>query len=273
MGSSTVLTTSVLVFAVVTSSCGGTRSVRDAAPTDAATESVNAGDGPKGDATSADVSSADVSSVDASTADVSTTDVSASDVGAADAGRTCVDAGGVDAGDACLGTLALFNTGVGPSGMALAGGSIDPHYKLILSADSTFTGPDAIVVDQIAEGYWVAQSATGKWIAPSPNQSYPGATPCNAAGTYAYRTTFDLTGFNPATAKITGQWGADNSGTAVRLNGMSLGITAASYAPLTSFTIETGFVAGTNTLEFEILDLGCPNGLRVELSGVAAFGS
>ena len=199
----------------------------------------------------------------------------ASDAGtsdASDAGRVCVDAGGVDAGGACLGILALFNTGVDATGAALAGGSVDPHYKLIVSPDATFTGPDAIVTSQIAEGYWVPQSATAKWIAPSANQSYPGATPCNAAGTYAYRTTFDLTGFDPATVLITGQWGADNSGTAVRLNGVSLGLTAASYAPLTAFTINTGFVAGTNTLEFELLDLGCPSGLRVELSGVAAFG-
>jgi hypothetical protein len=153
----------------------------------------------------------------------------------------------------------------------LAGGSVDPHYKLIVSPDSTFTGPDAIVTTHIAEGYWVPQSATAKWIAPSPHQSYPGATPCNASGTYAYRTTFDLTGFDPATARITGQWGADNSGTAVRLNGVSLGITAASYSPLTAFTISSGFAAGMNTLEFELLDLGCPSGLRVEMTGVAAF--
>jgi len=41
------------------------------------------------------------------------------------------------------------------------------------------------------------------------------------------------------------------------------------YTPLTAFTIESGFAAGINTLDFEINDFGCPNGLRVDLSGTA----
>jgi len=56
----------------------------------------------------------------------------------------------------------------------------------------------------------------------------------------------------------------------VRLNGVSLGLTAAGYSPLTAFEITSGFVAGNNTLEFELLDTGCPNGLRVEMTGTAA---
>jgi hypothetical protein len=65
---------------------------------------------------------------------------------------------------------------------------------------------------------------------------------------------------------IEGKWAADNSGVAIRLNGVSLGLSAPGYAPLAPFTIETGFLAGKNTLDFEILDSGCPNGLRVELT-------
>jgi hypothetical protein len=168
-----------------------------------------------------------------------------------------------------LAAIPLFSTGVDNNGAVLAGESVDPHYKLVQSADATLTGPDAIVVGQIADGYWVPNSTTSKWIAPSADQRYPGPTPCNNSGTYAYRTTFSLAGLDPATAKITGQWAADNMGTAVRLNGVSLGLTAPSYAPLTAFEISTGFVAGTNTLEFELVDSGCPNGLRVELSGTA----
>jgi hypothetical protein len=191
-----------------------------------------------------------------------------------DTGGETTDAGGetIDAasevGDGGL-ALLVFNTGVDGSGVPLAGGSVDPHYTLIKSADATLMGPDAIVTSQIAEGFWVPQSDVSKWIAPSANQSYPGASPCNAAGTYAYRTTFDLTGYDPATLKIDGKWAADNSGTDIRLNGVSLGLTAGGYSPLTPFTIQGGFVAGKNTLEFEILDGGCPNGLRVEL--VASF--
>jgi hypothetical protein len=162
--------------------------------------------------------------------------------------------------------LLVFNTGVDSNGVPLAGGSVDPHYTLIQSAEPTLPGPNAIVVTNIAAGYWLANSDTSKWIAPSANQSYPGADPCNAAGTYVYRTTFDLTGLDPSALRIAGKWGADNMGVAVRLNGTSLGLTAGGYNPLTDFTISSGFVAGKNTLDFEIVDTGCPNGLRVELT-------
>ncbi len=162
----------------------------------------------------------------------------------------------------------VYNTGVDDSGVVLAGGSVDPHWTLIESADPTFTGPDAIVTTDIASGYWVAQSDISKWLAPSANQSYPGANPCNAAGVYVYRTTFSLTAEQATTISLAGKWGADNYGTDVLLNAVSLGITAPSYAPLSPFTISTGFVAGLNTLDFEINDVGCPNGFRAELTAI-----
>jgi hypothetical protein len=170
----------------------------------------------------------------------------------------------------CTVALPVFSTGVDDNGEVLAGGSVDPHYALIQSADAMFGGPDAIVVSQIAENYWVANSSTSKWLAPSPNQAYPGADPCNASGTYVYRTSFDLTGYNLDSVLISGRWAADNQGTDIRLNGASLGITVGGYNNLASFTIGSGLVASVNTLDFEILDYGCPNGLRVELSGIGA---
>ncbi|MEA2698269.1 MAG: hypothetical protein QOI66_2540 [Myxococcales bacterium] len=225
-----------LVLSIAISGCkGGTTAVRPDGAADAAPDLSGA---------------TDALAMEMGPADLSVADMNPAEMGPADA----------------LTAFRLFNTGVGADGVLLAGGSVDPHYKLIQSADTTFTGPDAIVADPIADGYWVANSDTSKWIAPSANQQYPGASPCNASGTYVYRTTFDLTGYNPTTLKISGMWAADNSGTDIRLNGASLGISAPGYAPLTAFTIDSGFVAGMNTLEFEILDIGCPNGLRVELT-------
>jgi hypothetical protein len=43
----------------------------------------------------------------------------------------------------------LFNTGVNDAGTPLAGGSVDPHYSLIQSADPAYPGPDAIVAEPI----------------------------------------------------------------------------------------------------------------------------
>ncbi len=169
------------------------------------------------------------------------------------------------------GNLSVFNTGVAADRTLLPGGSVDPHYTLIASAEPSLPGPNAIVTSQIADGFWIAQGPDSKWIAPSANQSYPGATPCNAAGTYTYRTLVDLTGFDPATAVIQGKWAVDNQGTAIRLNGVSIGATAGGYNPFYLFTINSGFIAGVNTLDFVTADQGCPNGLRVELSGTATF--
>ncbi|RYZ10346.1 MAG: hypothetical protein EOO73_01885 [Myxococcales bacterium] len=152
-------------------------------------------------------------------------------------------------------------------GIVLEGGAVDPHYTLLESADATLPGPDAVVATSIAEGYWLPQSDASKWIAPTPDQPYPGPpSPCNATGTYVYRTSFDLTGYDPDSLTITGGWAADNSGADIRLNGVGLSLPAGSYTPLTAFTIDGGFLSGVNTLDFVVTDVGCPNGLRVELT-------
>ena len=166
--------------------------------------------------------------------------------------------------------LPVFNTGVAANGSLLPGGSIDPHYTLIASAEPTLPGPNAIVTTNIADGFWIAQGPSSKWIAPSANQSFPGANPCNAAGSYTYRTLIDLTGFDPATAIIQGQWAVDNQGTAIRLNGVSIDLAQPSYNPFVAFNISSNFVAGVNTLDFVTSDQGCPNGLRVEFLSATA---
>src|SRR5947207_4961025 len=117
--------------------CGGGKGTKDAAPTDGPKTDASA----VSDATTSDVRDATASDAsDARTisdaSDAATSD--ASDATISDVGATCVDAGRADAGSACFGALALFNTGVDATGVALAGGSVDPHYKLILSADTTF---------------------------------------------------------------------------------------------------------------------------------------
>ena len=169
------------------------------------------------------------------------------------------------------GNLPVFNTGVAANGSLLPGGSVDPHYTLISSAEPSLPGPNAIVTSSIADGYWIPQGPNSKWIAPSANQSYASAPiPCNAAGTYTYRTLIDLTGLDPATAVIQGQWAADNQGTEIRLNGVSIDLAQPGYSPFVAFNINSDFVAGANTLDFVTSDQGCPNGLRVEFLSATA---
>ena len=165
----------------------------------------------------------------------------------------------------------LFNTGVDNSGALLPDGSTDPHYSLIISADPSFPGPSTEVIN--SSGYpippWLSNGPSSKWIAPSANENI-----INPPGLYDYQITFNLTGLDPSSAVIVGEWATDNSGV-IFINGTNTGITNASSSAFTSFTISSGFVAGLNTLDFKVTNGPTggpqnPTGLNVTLSGTAA---
>lgn len=161
----------------------------------------------------------------------------------------------------------LFDTGVDGSGALLLAGQVDPHYALIASADPSYPGPAAVVANPIASPYWVGNSAQSQWIAPAMPQGFPsGGTP-HPAGTYTYRLSFDLAGLDPATVHVSGACAMDNYGR-IALNGVLVEPPINGYAPLTSFTLSSGFVAGVNTLDFIVTNLAAggsnPTGVRVE---------
>jgi YD repeat-containing protein len=160
--------------------------------------------------------------------------------------------------------IAVYGTGIASGGGLAADGTADSHYTLISSADSGYPGPGAPVV--ISNAFpippWVADGPSSKWIAPRSD-----AGNNNQPGSYTYRTTFDLTGYNAATASLTGQFAADDSAV-IKLNGVTVGPAASSFSSFTSFTITSGFAAGVNTLDFVVTNGGAnPTGLRVDLSG------
>lgn len=165
----------------------------------------------------------------------------------------------------------LFGTGLSSTGTPLAGGAIDPHYTLISSPDAAFGGPEAFVINNgFPIGPWFANSSTSKWIGARAD-----AGQGNVPGLYTYRTSFDLSGFDPASASITGQWASDNNGVDILINGASTGQTTTFTNFLTGFTpfaISSGFIAGINTIDFVVrngADTLNPTGLRVELQGTA----
>lgn len=168
----------------------------------------------------------------------------------------------------------LFNTGVDGSGAVLPGGSVDPHYALIASADPAYPGPSAIVASVIPAGYWRPNGAASMWIAPAADENWPALGTAHPDGTYRYRLSFDLTGFDPATVSISGTWGADNS-CAILLNGAATGFSTSSYNPLVPFSVTTGFVNGVNHLDFDVANWTAsgsnPTGLRVE--GIVGTGT
>lgn len=161
----------------------------------------------------------------------------------------------------------LYPTGVDDLGRLLPAGAVDPHYRLVSSADPAYPGPNVYTLNP---GFpvppWLAEGPYSRWIAPRPEQHIG-----NAQGSYTYRITFNLTGYDPAKALIQGRWAVDNGGVDVVLNGVSLGIAnTTGFTSWSEFTIHRGFVAGLNTLDFIVSnapDTPNPTGLRVEMLG------
>lgn len=171
----------------------------------------------------------------------------------------------------------LFSTGLDANGQPLPAQAEDPHYRLVLvpdPADPEAAGletnaPTSTLRPGFPVGPWIAESAVSRWIAPKADQS-GGSDP----GDYLYRTTFDLTGLDPATARIVGRWTSDNMGRDIVLNGASLGISqGGDFGTFADFEITTGFVDGTNVLDFVINNAPPgvnPTGLRVEITRATA---
>jgi hypothetical protein len=161
----------------------------------------------------------------------------------------------------------VFNTGVDDSRIALLDGATDPHYTLVVNPDSA--APTALVQDStafpIVTGPWVANNGGSKWIGPRVNTS-AAAGALGSGGDYVYRTVVDLTGFDPSSVVITGDWATDNEGRDIFINGVSTGqgntITFPSFTP---FTISSGFAAGWNTVDFKLNNAAAGyTGLRVD---------
>ena len=162
----------------------------------------------------------------------------------------------------------LNNTGLG------VGGTTDSSYKLtaVTSDDGVATGVPTITTDQWPVNPWLVNSDVSKWITPTSTQSQ--SLDAWNAGTYTYTLTFDLTGYNAASAYFTGRVAADNS-VVVKLNNQEIS-SVSGFTSWSDFSASSGFQSGLNTLDFVVTNWaqssGNPTGLRVEFasSDVAA---
>lgn len=165
--------------------------------------------------------------------------------------------------------IALFNTGVGSTGTPLSHGTVgDSHYSLTsVPLGSTSAIQIITSVGGFPIGPYIGDNALSAWIGPNNDSDLNGPI-----GSYIYSTTFDLTGFNPSTAAITGEWSTDNNGLDIILNGSSLGFTtsfAAFASGFSPFTVTSNFISGINTLDFVVNNGGGPTALRVQMTGTA----
>ena len=86
---------------------------------------------------------------------------------------------------------------------------------------------------------------------------------------YLYTLVFDLIGFDPATAQITGTLAVDDTAT-IRLNGTVDRRACVQLRCVDSaVSITSGFVAGSNTLTIEVMSIGGPAGLQINATATA----
>jgi hypothetical protein len=153
----------------------------------------------------------------------------------------------------------LYATGVDGGGSTLPLSSFDPHYivmeNLGASAVSLLNPPDVYVLGSSPTSAWIWQNSNGQ---PS-------------LVTRTFRTSFDLAGLDPLSARIDGNFAVDDQLLDILLNGVSTGITATvGYLDLKPFTLSSGFVGGVNDLDFIARDINIQGGFLVSsLQGTA----
>lgn len=162
-------------------------------------------------------------------------------------------------------TPSIRSTGTDANGLLLAEGAVDPNWTItakpggVTGNFQTFaTKPDPI---------WFPSRSTSRWIS-----SKPDATTSDAPGSYTYRTSFDLTGFDPTTVQIKMQISVDDELVDIKLNSQSLGLKiTVGESPFISshgMQISNGFVAGINVLEFIVVNQNVgnnPTGIQAQL--------
>jgi hypothetical protein len=165
---------------------------------------------------------------------------------------------------------AFYNTGVDSNSQQLPGGSPDPHYQLRQVIPGGYTGstnwsPAITMQSSIAWPQWL-QPPDARWIyiadAANLGQDW---------GTYEYMTTFDLTGYDPSTAVLAGKCAVDQYGSIYLNSNLVATLPDGNWNNnLTSFSITSGFVPGTNTLAFYIRQPDGGDGMIVSGASLTA---
>jgi hypothetical protein len=109
--------------------------------------------------------------------------------------------------------LRLHGTGVG-----VTPGADDPLWQIVsVPNDPAFKPRPASVTWGFSTNY-AQNPPDGRWVSTAPGM------PDAPGGDFVFRTTVDLTGYDPATVEITAHAGADDNVSAVRINDVDVGL-------------------------------------------------
>jgi hypothetical protein len=159
--------------------------------------------------------------------------------------------------------IPVHNTGVNASDVLVAPGGQASFWAL-----SAKPGAAVEVIGSNPFRFnccYFADTATAAWVSPQAGGN------AGAAGFYTYDLVIDLTGLDPATASITGTFGTDNDGS-ISLNSNPPVATQgfAGFGAPTPFTINSGFVAGVNTIHLQVDNGGDPTAFFVSFTSATA---
>src|SRR5262249_33434902 len=137
-----------------------------------------------------------------------------------------------------------------------------PHFTVI--GPGIPGGGPAVVLSSPNLWYqWVSNDPASAWI------GWRDSGDTQPYGDYTYELTFDLSGYDPSSVTLSGNWAADQFGS-ITLNGADTGVFVYDgnwdsyyYPNLSPFTITSGFQPGLNRLDFIVNEPDGFDALRV----------
>ena len=174
------------------------------------------------------------------------------------------------------GSLSANAIAINSTGSGLGSGTTDPNWTYSPPyGNSTLTGQAVVLSPGNYFSGWTTSDPNAKWISTCDaiaTLSCIESTPNNPV-VVTYSTTFNLTGLDPSTAVLNIQYTGDDTLGAVRLNGVTEQDLNAGglWGSLNSLTINSGFIAGLNTLSFDVTNTdNFYEGILVDVTGTAA---
>ena len=156
--------------------------------------------------------------------------------------------------------LTVHNTGVNSSDVLVSAGAQTAFWTM-LTAPGGATETVGSNAFRYYNGAYVADSSTAAWV------SMAASGNASVSGIYVYQLLVDLSAVDPATVVITGQFSTDNDGF-IRVNGGANAATSGfgGFGSLTSFTLNSGFIPGMNSIQVGVNNGGNPTAFRVQFS-------
>lgn len=152
----------------------------------------------------------------------------------------------------------LFNTGQSTTGTA------DNYWTVVAPP-----GAAQVVTLSLIPNTWLPNTGSSSWVWVNAD-GQPIGTDLSPV-VYTFRYSFNLdSALDPSTVLITGRWATDNTGTQLRVNGNNTNQTSPGFSAWTGFTLNSGFVAGLNTIDFVVSDHGYLAGFRAEWLSASA---